>query len=219
MKNKKITEKYALCLLKEKENLYSGEVSPFLVVSMLVDMMLDDNLEITEKNKVKLNNSKTSKEYNKKLYEIVEELISNSKKEEISIENIIEKVVYGFKDKAKEIIEPLKNKMVEDEYITIESKKTLFGHKEVISVNENKFKDIVEELRKEFLDDGELEDEYILLGSLLSYNNNIIKNMFTKYEKETLKNRLKEIKQSEIDTKIKTARDLIDIVLTPIVLD
>lgn len=218
MKDKKITEKYALCLLKEKQNLYAGETAPYLVVSMLVDMMLDDNIEISEKNKVTINDTKPTKEYNEKLYDIVKDLISKSKREETTIENIIEKVVYSFHDKSKEIIEPLKEQMVKNEYITISHKKTLFGQKEVITVNEKTFESIVNELRKEFLEDGALEDDYILLGSLLSYTN-IIKKMFTKYESEKLKQRLKEIEKTEIGKKIKAARDLIDAILTVIIIN
>ena len=70
MNNVSITEKYTLCMLKEKKTLYEKELAPYLIVSMVVEMMLDENLEITDKNKVILNSKIPTVDYNKKLYDI-----------------------------------------------------------------------------------------------------------------------------------------------------
>ena len=79
MNNVNITEKYTLCMLKEKKMLYENELTPHLIVSMMIEMMLDGNLEITDKDKVKLNEKVPTAKYNKRLYEIMKDL----KKEEI----------------------------------------------------------------------------------------------------------------------------------------
>ena len=46
MNNISITEKYALCMLKEKKKLYDDNLMLYLFISMIVEMMLDENLEI-----------------------------------------------------------------------------------------------------------------------------------------------------------------------------
>ena len=69
MNNVSITEKYTLCMLKEKKTLLENVVAPYIIVSMIVEMMLDENLEIND-NKVVLNNKVTTADYNRKLYEL-----------------------------------------------------------------------------------------------------------------------------------------------------
>ena len=84
MGNITVTEKYALCMLKEVKKFSDMELSAHLVVSMVVEMMLEGSLEIVEDKKkkweiikdikVKLNNKLPKDEYNRALYKIIEEL-------------------------------------------------------------------------------------------------------------------------------------------------
>ena len=57
-----------------KGKLEDSEVKPHLLVSMIVEMMLDGNLEITDKNKVKITSISPITPYNKQLYEIIGEM-------------------------------------------------------------------------------------------------------------------------------------------------
>ena len=101
MNNVSITEEYALCMLKEKKTLHERELTPYLIVSiditvsLILEMMLDDNLEITDKNKVILNDKIPTKNYNKKLYEI----IKNMKKDEAPLRYILTTICYSFSGK------------------------------------------------------------------------------------------------------------------------
>ena len=79
-----ITEKYALFLLKEHKKLYDNETSPYLLVSMMSEMIINDNLEINN-NKIKITSKVPNKNYNKKLYELINYLCEELKKEEIDI--------------------------------------------------------------------------------------------------------------------------------------
>lgn len=129
MNNVNITEKYTLCMLKEKKMLYENELTPHLIVSMIIEMMLNGNLEITDKNKVKLNQKLPISNYNKNLYEIMKDL----KKEEIPLKNIITSICYTLPNKKlQSVIETLKEGMLEKELIVIENKKGLLGNKEKI---------------------------------------------------------------------------------------
>ena len=201
MNNVSITEKYTLCMLKEKKTLLENVVAPYIIVSMIVEMMLDENLEIND-NKVVLNNKVPTADYNRKLYEIIEDM----KKEEVSIRYILSSICNSFSRKnLKTIVDTLKNSMLEDELITIESKKGLIGNKEVIEIDESKFTDVIKEVKTELLENENLTEDSILLASLLNCTR-FLKNIFNKYEKEELNNKLKEIQNTDIAKKVKVAQ-------------
>lgn len=201
-----VTKKYALFMLKEKRKLYDSEIASHLFVSMIVEMMLDGNLEITNKNKVKIIDKLPTENYNRKLYEIIKEM----KKDEVPFRDIIISICCGFTNKKmKDVVELLKENMEKDELIKLENKKGLIGNKEVITINEDKFSDIVGEMRTEFLEKGSLSEDIILLASLLN-STRFLKNIFTKYEKECLKDRLNEIKNTEIAKRVKVAESVIN---------
>ena len=68
---------------------------------------------------------------------------------------------------------------------------------------------VIEKLRAEFLEQGEISDEVIVLGALLN-KSGLIKKYFSKYEVQKLNERLKEIKQSEAGVLVKQLVDYID---------
>lgn len=206
LNNANITEKFALCMLQEKKNLYAERVKPYLIASMIIEMLLNGNLEITDKDKVVLCDKMPTINYNKKLYEIIKDM----KKDKVSLRIILSSICFGFSTKnLKSIIALLKDRMLENELITLETKKGLVGYKEVINADENKFKDTIEEIRAEFLENGNLTDESILLASLLN-STKFLKSIFNKYEKEKLNMRLEEIKDTEIAEKVKVAQATIN---------
>lgn len=196
-----------------KRKFYETELTSHLLVSMIIEMMLDGNLEVNNKSKVRLTDKIPTSNYNIQLYNAIKEGKFTGilkKSDEIPFKDIISLVCYSFSNKTmKSIVEPLKEKMVEDELISLEEKKGLFGNKEIIIINDNKFNNVVEEVRAEILENGNLTDDIILLSSLLNATK-FLKNIFTKYEKERLESRLKEIKQTEISEKVKIAQDVID---------
>lgn len=202
MNNVSITEKYALCLLKEKKNFYLAEVKPYLIASMIVEMMIDENLEIIDKDKVVLKDKVPTDSYNKKLYEVIKDM----KKDKLPLRNIFTSICFGFSLKnLKEIVSLLQDSMLKDGLVTIENKKGLLGNKEVIKIDDTQFKNIISEIKTEFLEKDNLTDDLILFASLLN-STNFLKNIFSKYEKEELNNKLNEIKNSDIAEKVKMAQ-------------
>ena len=130
-------------------------------------------------------------------------------KPEISIATIITTICYDFSNKKlKNIVESLKEERVKHELISLEYKKGLFGEKEVIAINDNEFNKTIEEIRTELLEKDILTDDIILLASLLN-STSFLKNIFIKYEKDELKKKLKEIKDTEISKRVKIARYVI----------
>jgi len=213
MKNITITQKYALCMLKEMKKLRNGELSPHLIVSMIIEMRIEGCLEIINNNEgkkfeslrrytVRLNNKQPVNEYNRKLYRYIEEM----NKEEIEIDSIIKSTCYGFSDKKlKDITESLKKEMVANELISLQEKKGILGKKEVILIDNNKFTQTIEEVRTKVLAEEQLTEDMVLLISLLNATY-FLKNIFIKYEKENLKKRLKELEDNLIFKQVKIAR-------------
>jgi len=224
MNNITVTEKYALCMLKEVKKFNDLELATHLIVSMVVEMMLEGSIEIIDNNKkkkweiisdikVRLNNKIPKNEYNRELYKIIEEF----NKTEISISQIIEKLCYSFSNKNYfAVIQALQEKMISNKLISLQKKKGIFKEKEIIEINEEEFNSIIGKIRTEFLEKGTLTDEFVLLVSLLD-STNFLKNIFIKYEKETLKKRLKEIKETEISKQVSIAREVINALDTAII--
>ena len=57
------------------------------------------------------------------------------------------------------------------------------------------------------------DDEMILLVSLLN-STNFLKNIVYKYEKDDLKDKLKEIKDTDISKRVKVAREVITVIIS-----
>lgn len=206
MKNASITERYALCLLKEKKNLYRNDIKPYLIVSMLIEMMIDENLEITEKNKIIIKDKIPTDKYNQQLYEYIKDM----KKEEIPLKNILTFFCYGFSHKKiTSIINLLKESMLEKKLVSTKNKKGLFGtNKECLEVNEKEFTNIITNIKSNLLEEKDFKDDIILLASLLNYTK-FLKNVFNKYEKEQINDKLKEIEKTNIAQKITIAQKII----------
>jgi len=212
MKNITITEQYALFVVKEKKKLFHGDYLPYLCVSILIEMEVDGNLVITDKKKIQLTDKMPKNTYSKQVYDLIKE-----QKKEISFKNFISNVCFGFSSKkSKSIIYLLRDDMISNGLITTEEKKRLIGNKEVIVLNDDKFNNLINNFRKEFLEKGILTDDTVLLASLLNASN-FIKKVFTKYEIDIMKKRLKEIKDSDISKSVKIAQDIIDEMLAAIV--
>jgi len=221
MKEITIAEKYALCMLKEvKQFSNDAEMSDYLLMCMIIEMLFDKNLEIkdyntkkpfekTNKIKIKLTNTAPTSMYNKEFYQIIMEM----NKQEIPIDDLLAYICHGksgFSDRNLNIITGLlERQMVLDKLITIEDKKTIFGNKEVIVINDKKFANVVEEIRSTMLKKDKYTNEFILLISLLNATG-FLKNLFIKYEKKTLKQKLEKIEDTKIDKYVQIVKDIID---------
>ena len=101
--------------------------------------------------------------------------------------------------------------MVVKGLISLEEKRGLFGKREKLVINNEKFDLVVDEVKAEFIDKDNSSDKTLLLGSLLN-SINFLKNIVNKYEKDDLKNRINQIKDTDISKKVKVAREVIAII-------
>lgn len=201
-----VTEKYALCMLKEKKRLYDNETGAYLLASMLIEMMQGGSLKITEKDKAELNGEAPEQPYGKRLYAVIKEM----GKEEVSLKKLLDKTCFGISHRNfNDIVDLLKEEMVRKGLISLEDKKGIMGSKEVLVVSDDAFASVMKEIREGLLEGAELTEDVALLGALLS-SNKFIKNYFTKYEKEAIKKRLGEIKGTQAAKWVKLAQDAIE---------
>ena len=136
----------------------------------------------------------------------VYEFIQNNKP--MKVETIAEKYVFDFK-KPGELFWLVGSSLVKDGHVSEDNGKGLFKNKVSFIPNENEVTKVIEKLRAEFLEQGEISDEVIVLGALLN-KSGLIKKYFSKYEVQKLNERLKEIKQSEAGVLVKQLVDYID---------
>lgn len=219
MNNLTVVEKYSLCALKEIKSFNNVQFSIHLITSMLLEMMLDDNLEIIERDKKSLFGSEykiilNAKAPNNSYNRIVYSYIKDMNKMEYDLFDIIMQIHHGsgFSDKKyREIVSALKEEMVVKGLISLEEKRGLFGKREKLVINNEKFDLVVDEVKAEFIDKDNSSDKTLLLGSLLN-SINFLKNIVNKYEKDDLKNRINQIKDTDISKKVKVAREVIAII-------
>ena len=91
----------------------------------------------------------------------------------------------------------------------------LFHNKTLFVPNNEEVLRIIEKIRAEFLENGTLSDETIVLGALLQ-KSGLIKNYFSKYESEKLKERLNEIKESQSGSLVNEMVKYIDTLIAAI---
>ena len=219
MNNLTVVEKYSLCALKEIKSFNNIQFSIHLITSMLLEMMLDDNLEIIERDKKSIFGSEykiilNAKAPNNSYNRIVYNYIKDMNKMEYDLFDIIMQIHHGsgFSDKKyREIVSALKEEMVVKGLISLEEKRGLFGKREKLVINNEKFDLVVDEVKAEFIDKDNFNDKTLLLGSLLN-SINFLNNIINKYEKDDLKNRINQIKDTDISKKVKVAREVIAII-------
>ncbi|MGN6713440.1 GPP34 family phosphoprotein [Anaerocolumna jejuensis] len=205
MKNLSFTQEFFLCALKPQGSTtltHSTESSTCLLAGGLLELLMDGYISIDDK-KVFVNKELSSdKMYLTPIYELIK------KNKPMKTEAIAEKFAFDFK-RPDELFQSVGHSLIEDGHVAEESNQGLFKNKVRFLPNESEVTKVVEKLRAEFLEEGNVSDEVIVLGALLN-KSGLIKKYFSKYEIQKLNDRLKEINQSEAGALIKKLVDYID---------
>lgn len=205
-----VTEKYLLVSLNNKGYLPSLgiEINSCFVVSGILDMCFSESIVIGEKNRIK-----TVKPLPKRLDFLADMYEEIKRKGNYTIEKLTSEYVLSFTGKKfllyeKAVAESLHKKGVAE----LEIKKGVFSEKVICVPKPNEKDKVIQEMRAEFLEEGEMTDDMILLGTLM-YKSQQIKKYFSKYESDCLKKRLKEIKETREGELISKAVDYVVCVL------
>lgn len=205
----RVTEELMVFILNKREKPLKGSSDYTQTVSVIsaiiYELLHDEYVIMDEKQKISINHEKEKPTINY-CSEVYNYILNDNK--ERKIDNLISKLI----DKT-EIYKMIQNNLLAMGCITETEEKILLFTQARITVNEAVLDNLVQKIRTEFLDEGELSDDIVFLTFILNQNN-ILKNFFSKYENTQLKNRLKEIKNEPIG---KIAKNMIDSMTTMII--
>ena len=126
----------------------------------------------------------------------------------MNIKDIAAKYVFSTGKLLNEFVQALSMPMAKNHFVSAETG-GLFHNKTLFVPNNEEVLRIIEKIRAEFLENGTLSDETIILGALLQ-KSDLIKNYFSKFESEKLKERLNEIKKNQSGSLVNEMVNYID---------
>ena len=209
MKDLSVTQEYLLLALNKggKLSIWRSGVQTSFIVAALLELLSNGDIKITGKKKKVEVAKELNEEFNYLLP--IYNYIKDSKSKTLKV--IASDYIFAFTSKKiNKLIMAVGNSLVDHNCATKKVKKSLFGKRiELFYSNISDVDHIIQKLRAEFLEEGTLMDETIILTSLLN-KTSLLKKYFSKYESSQFKERLKEIKASPTHKMIKEILDYID---------
>lgn len=192
MKDLTITQEYMICALNEK-----GKMSEMLgvekivcfVTSGLLEMKLEGCIVMEKKKVCVISDLPEKLAHLKPLYDYI------NRYESVKIEKIIEEYTYTFTDKRfYELVDSVGKSLAEIN-MAEEIEKGILGKRKYYIPTKDAVHYVIDMIRSELLEEGEITEDIVLLTILLA-KGKIIKKYFSEYEQKEMKLRLKEILNS-----------------------
>ena len=192
MKDLTITQEYMICALNEK-----GKMSEMLgvekivcfVTSGLLEMKLEGFIVMEKKKVCVISDLPEKLAHLKPLYDYI------NRYESVKIEKIIEEYTYTFTDKRfYELVDSVGKSLAEIN-MAEEIEKGILGKRKYYIPTKDAVHYVIDMIRSELLEEGEITEDIVLLTILLA-KGKIIKKYFSEYEQKEMKLRLKEILNS-----------------------
>ena len=204
-----ITEKCALLALNANYELTNKRIRTYLIASMIVEMILDNNIKMIDKDKFSITINIPNEEYNKLLYYDFEK----RKEKEISLKKVFREIYTRDNTFASFAIGELEEKLLTKSLIKEGTKKFLFVRKRILMPEQATIRNLIDEVKQKFLTNIKLNDEDTLFLSLVS-SMKLLNNELTKEEVKALGQKAKEIKSTCVAEKVKAVTDTITAVDT-----
>ena len=205
MKNLSTTQQYFLCILKKNGKISSLEMekTTCLAASAVVELLMEDILAFDGKKLSIQVALPEEKSYLRQVYDVV------VKKQPVKFENAIEYFSFNFTDKyINRLIEDIGESLAE--LGCVRKEKGGFMNGKILYIpNEADVDHIVQNIRAELLEDGEISEDIVVLTALLNKSQDL-QRYFSSYEKQALKKRLAEIKENPQNELIHKATEYID---------
>ena len=195
MKDLSIAQEYMICTVNEKGAIagYNQKAVACLVVSGLLEMQLAKCISINDK---KLNVCAELPEdmaYLKPLYNVI------NQGKPIKVAKAVESYTVAFTNKKLYELEDALMESLKEASVVEPVKAGVLGNKESYAPKKDIVTGIIEKIRAELLEDGEISEDIIALTALMDKTGNL-KDYFSKYEQKELKNKIETIKKSEAGT-------------------
>lgn len=195
MKDLSITQEYIICTVNEKGALpsYNQKAAACLIVGGLLEMQLAKCISLNDKKVSVCAELPEHMAYLKPLYNVI------NQGKPMKVEKAVEAYTITFTNKKLyELVDALMESLKEAD--VVEPVKAGFsGNKNSYVPKKDVITRIIEKIRAELLEDGEISEDVIALTALMDKAGNL-KDYFSKYEQKELKNRIEAIKKSEAGT-------------------
>lgn len=195
-----LTQEYFLCTVGDKGR-YSSldmEKGVCLVAAGVLELLIQDVFRLDGKRLSVQGQLPEEKAYLESLYQFVK------RKQPVKVETVVENYSFTFSEKnITQLTEDVGNSLAQSGCVSLK-KGGLFGCKSLYLPDAQSRDTVIQKIRAELLEDGELSDDIIALTALLN-KSGALSQFFSAYEKKDLKRRLNQIKdstQNEVVTKM-----------------
>lgn len=205
MKNLSTTQQYFLCVLKKNGKISSLEMekTTCLAASAIVELLMDNILTLDGKKLSVQAPLPEDKSYLRQVYYVV------MKKQPVKFESVMEYFSFNFTDKYMDgLIEDIGESLVNLGCVQKE-KGGFMNEKTLYIPNADDVDHIVQNIRAELLEEGEISEDIVVLTALLNKSGDL-QRYFSSYEKQALKKRLEEIRENPQNELIRKATEYID---------
>ncbi len=204
MRDLTLTQEYFICAVNEKGKLstFSTEKQVCLVAAGLLELQLENCIVIDQKHITVTGALPANKRYLESLYQVIHQA------KPIKLEKVLETYTFSFSDKKLNELMDSIGGALESMGLAESAKAGLFGGKKAFIPTKEAIHSVVELVRAELLEDGDVTDEIAALVVLLEKSKSL-KPYFSDYERKELKNRLNELVRSPQG---KLVKDMVDYV-------
>lgn len=201
-----ISQQYLLCVLNEKGKLpsFSTEIPVCLLAGSLIDLILAQCVAVGKDKKLAVTGELTEdNRHLSSLYIFIRE------SKPMKVEKLASEYAFSLSDKRlKLLIKDVGMSLKALGCASLESG-GLTGNAPRFIPDKRAVDNVIQNIRAELLEDGAVSDEIVALVSLMEKSSQI-KKYFSKYERDQLKARLKEIQSAESSKLVKEMVDYIN---------
>lgn len=203
MKDLTLVQEYLICQMNKKGKFNTLDVTAniALVVASVIELLQNDIITIEDKEVIIKSELTEQFSYLKTVYDFINISKTSKLKKIVCDMCFVNKLM-------NELFEDIKLTLHNEDCLIEKVSSTLFKNKIIFAAKETCVESIIQKIRAEILEDGEIDDNTSVLVSILGQTDKI-KDYFSQYESDTLKKRIKELKNNE---KYKSTWDIIEYV-------
>lgn len=198
MRDLTITQEYLICAVNEKGKIsgFSTEKLVCLVASGLLELQMENCVQIDKKKVTVTGTLPESRQYLRPLYDFINQA------KPVKLEKVLEAYSYSFTDqRLKDLMDSI-GRSLEGMGMMEISKGGLFGNKNCYIPTKEAIHYVIDMVRAEMLEEGEVTEDIAALVILLDASKTL-RTYFSEFERKEIKAKLKEIVQSETGKTVK----------------
>lgn len=207
MKDLAITQEYFICAVNSKGKIssFSTEKLVCLIASGLLELKMENCIQLDKKSVVVTHSLPKTKAYLKPLYDFID------KPKPVRLEKILEAYIYSINDKVLYTLINAIGYSLKD----LDLVEVTHSDKTAYIPNARAVHYVIDMIRSEFLEEGEVTDDIATLLILLG-KSKLLKTYFSDYEQKEIKTKLKTLTHSDTGQMIKETVAYVDNMITMI---